>query len=130
MTKALPSPGFATFEDHDHGLLLDGDGEPDFGRIQQSADFQLLRRRIATFVIPATLLFLSWYVTFVLLSAYADDFMSQPVFGVINVGLVFGFLQFASTIIITLAYSRYAKRRLDPQVDAVRSLVDADEEQL
>jgi uncharacterized membrane protein (DUF485 family) len=128
MTKALPSPGFATFEDHDHGLLLDGDGEPDFGRIQQSADFQLLRRRIAMFVIPATLLFLSWYVAFVLLSAYADDFMSTPVIGVINVGLVFGFLQFVTTIVITLAYSRYARRRLDPQVDVVRGLVDADEE--
>jgi uncharacterized membrane protein (DUF485 family) len=130
MTKALPSPGFATFEPHDHGLLVDGDGEPDFTAIQQSSEFRLLRRRIVRFVFPATVLFLGWYVTFVLLSAYADDFMSQPVIGVINVGLVFGFLQFVTTIVITLAYSRYSKRRLDPQVENVRSLVEADEEQL
>ncbi|GLZ28771.1 hypothetical protein Lesp02_09610 [Lentzea sp. NBRC 105346] len=129
MTKALPSPGFATFEDSDHALLLSGDGEPDFRAIQQSEDFQLLRRRIARFVIPATILFLSWYVTFVLLSAYADDFMSTPVFGVINVGLVCGFLQFVTTILITLAYARYARKKLDPQVEAVRGLV-ADEEML
>ncbi|MET8764782.1 DUF485 domain-containing protein [Lentzea sp. NPDC004782] len=134
MTKALPSvsrpatPGFATFDEHPHSLLIDGDGEPDFGAIQTSEDFLALKRRVTRFIVPATLLFLAWYVTFVLLSAYAADFMSTPLFGTVNVGLTMGFLQFVTTIIITMAYARYAKKRLDPQVDKVRALAETAEE--
>jgi uncharacterized membrane protein (DUF485 family) len=134
MTKALPSvsrpatPGFATFDSRPHSLLIDGDGEPDFGAIQTSEDFLALKRRVTRFILPATLLFLAWYVTFVLLSAYAADFMSTPLFGTVNVGLTMGFLQFVTTIIITMAYARYAKKRLDPQVDKVRALAETDEE--
>ncbi|MEU3643027.1 DUF485 domain-containing protein [Lentzea sp. NPDC034063] len=134
MTKALPSvsrpanPGFATFEEPAHSLLIDGDGEPDFGAVQTSEDFLDLKRRVKRFILPATLLFLAWYVTFVLLSAYAADFMSTPLFGTVNVGLTMGFLQFVTTIIITMAYARYSKRKLDPQVDKVRALVESDEE--
>ena len=134
MTKALPSvsrpasTGFATFADPDHSLLINGDGEPDFGAIQTSEDFLALKRRVKRFILPATLLFLAWYVTFVLLSAYAADFMSTPLFGTVNVGLTMGFLQFVTTIIITMAYARYSDRRLDPQVDKVRALAETDEE--
>ncbi|MET9226643.1 DUF485 domain-containing protein [Lentzea sp. NPDC003310] len=134
MTKALPSvsrpasPGFATFEESPHSLLIDGDGEPDFDAIQTSEDFVDLKRRVKRFILPATVLFLAWYVTFVLLSAYAADFMSTPLFGTVNVGLTMGFLQIVTTIIITMAYARYSKRKLDPQVDKVRALVETDEE--
>ncbi|ANZ39261.1 hypothetical protein BBK82_27580 [Lentzea guizhouensis] len=134
MTKALPSvsrpatPGFATFDDGHHSLLIDGDGEPDFSAIQTSDDFLTLKRRITRFILPACLLFLAWYVTFVLLSAYAADFMSTPLFGTVNVGLTMGFLQFVTTIAITMAYARYSKKTLDPQVDRVRALVGTDEE--
>lgn len=134
MTKALPSvsrpasPGFATFEEPRHALLIDGDGEPDYSAIQTSEDFLALKRRITRFILPATVLFLAWYVTFVLLSAYAVDFMSTPLFGTVNVGLTMGFLQIVTTVIITMAYARYSKRKLDPQVDQVRALAETDEE--
>ncbi|USX52486.1 DUF485 domain-containing protein [Lentzea sp. HUAS12] len=135
MTKALPSvsrpatPGFATFEEEPrHALLIDGDGEPDYGAIQTSEDFLNLKRRVKRFILPATLVFLTWYITFVLLSAYAADFMSTPLFGTVNVGLTMGFLQIVTTIIITMAYARYSKRKLDPQVDKVRALAETDEE--
>ena len=62
-----------------------------------------------------TALFLSSYLTFVLLSAYAHEFVSTKVIGVINVGILLGLGQFVTSIIITLGYARYAKRRLDPQ---------------
>ncbi|MEU7481661.1 DUF485 domain-containing protein [Lentzea sp. NPDC042327] len=134
MTKALPSvsrpatPGFATFDDSRHSLLIDGDGEPDFSAIQTSEDFLVLKRRVTRFILPATGLFLTWYVTFVLLSAYAADFMRTPLFGTVNVGLTLGFLQIVTTVVITMAYARYSKKRLDPQVDRVRALAGADEE--
>jgi len=134
MTKALPAvsrpatPGFASFEEQHHSLLIDGDGEPDFGAIQTSEDFLLLKRRVTRFILPVTLLFLSWYITFVLLSAYAVDFMSTPLFGTVNIGLTMGFLQLVTTIILTMAYAGYSKRKLDPQVQKVRALAETNEE--
>ena len=133
MTKAMPPAvesrrasskgrGFATFDEPDKPLLVDHEGNPDFVAIQQSDEFTTLRRRVLLFVFPMTALFLSWYLTYVLASAYAHEFMSTRVFGVVNIGLLFGMLQFVSTIVLTLAYARYARRRLDPQVDDVRAL--------
>lgn len=133
MTKAMPplvesrqvpskGRGFATFDEPDKRLLVDHEGNPDFVAIQQSDEFATLRRRVLLFVFPMTALFLSWYLTYVLASAYAHEFMSTRVVGVVNVGLLFGMLQFVSTIVLTLTYARYARRKLDPQVDEVREL--------
>lgn len=118
--------GFATFEDPADVLLIDAQGNPDFAAIQRSDDFRELRRRIAIFVLPATTAFLAWYLGYVALSAYAPEFMATRVLGVLNTGLLLGLLQFATTIALTLAYARYARRRLDPQVAAVRALTAED----
>lgn len=119
-------PGFATFHDGGRGALVDADGNPDFIALRQSEDFQRLRRTSLRFVFPVTLLFLTWYLTYVLASAYAPDLMGTPLLGAVNVGLVLGLLQFASTAAITLAYARYARRNIDPQVEAVRELAGVD----
>ena len=63
-----------------------------------------------------TAAFLVWYALYVLLSAYARDFMGTKVVGNINVALVFGLLQFVSTFLIAWLYSRYA----DPQARPAR----------
>ena len=82
--------------------------------LQDSADFAELRSRFRRFVFPMTGLFLAWYFLYVLLSVYASDFMSTKVFGNINVGLIFGLLQFVSTFVIAALYGRFANRKLDP----------------
>jgi uncharacterized membrane protein (DUF485 family) len=61
-------------------------------------------------------------MAYVLFAAYAHTFMSKKVFGEINVGLIFGLLQFVSTILITVLYVRYARNKIDPAVDEVREL--------
>ena len=94
--------------------------KPDFETIQDSPEFTALRRRLRRFVFPMTALFLVWYMTYVLLSAYAHAFMSQQVFGLVNVGLLLGLAQFVSTVLITLAYNRFARKRIDPQVALIR----------
>jgi uncharacterized membrane protein (DUF485 family) len=135
MTKALPPPvgsrrtgrGFATFSDPADELLADDDGNPDFAAIQQSPEFRLLRKRLVRFVFPTTVAFLAWYLAYVLASAYARDLMSTRVFGLVNVGLLFGIAQFLTTIVLTLLYSRYAARKLDPQVVLVRRRAGAEE---
>lgn len=93
---------------------------PDFEQIQRSPEFTALRRRHRRFVFPMSLLFFGWYLTFVLLAAYAHDFMSIKILGEINVGIVLGILQFLTTIAITVAYLRFARSRMDPQVAELR----------
>ncbi len=89
--------------------------------VQQSADFQDLRRRFRGFVFPMTAFFLIWYFTYVLLAAYFPSFMSTKLVGLINVGLVLGLLQFVTTFGITIIYVRWADRVLDPRADALRA---------
>lgn len=103
-------------------------GEPDFAAIQQSPEFDRLRKRLRRFVFPMSALFFCWYMTFALFSAYGHGFMSRKVFGSVNMGTVFGLLQFVSTITIVLLYRGFADKKIDPQVDKVRELAGADKE--
>ena len=99
-------------------------GEPDWERIRDEPEFQELRRRLRSFVFPMTGLFLAWYLLYVLLASYAPSFMAIKLVGNINVGLVFGLLQFVSTFLITFLYIRFAERRLDPLVVDLRTDVE------
>jgi uncharacterized membrane protein (DUF485 family) len=92
---------------------------PDFVRIQQSPEFAELRSGLRRFVFPVSLLFFLWYLGYVVLAAYATDFMSHRVLGSINVGLLLGLSQFVTTLLITLWYRRFARRRIDPKVAAL-----------
>ncbi|WP_069167081.1 DUF485 domain-containing protein [Nocardia altamirensis] len=96
----------------------------EFAEVQASPDFQELRKRLRRFVFPMTALFLLWYLSYVLLGAYAHDFMANKVFGNINVGLLLGLGQFVSTFAITALYVRFANRELDPRAAAIRTKLE------
>jgi hypothetical protein len=53
-------------------------------------------------------LLLAWFMTYMSLSAYAH-------------AVVPGFAQFVATVLITVAYNRYARRRTGPQMDLIRA---------
>ena len=93
--------------------------DPLYDELHESADFIELRRRFRSFVIPATVAFLSWYLLYVVMCNWAGDFMSKQVVGHINVALVFGLLQFVSTFVIAYLYSRYMNRNVDQLARAV-----------
>jgi uncharacterized membrane protein (DUF485 family) len=95
-------------------------GHAVYSELADSEDFHELRRRYRAFVVPYTLAFLAWYLLFVLMSNWADGFMDTKIVGNINVALVFGLLQFASTFAIAVLYSRFASRRLDPLASGLR----------
>jgi uncharacterized membrane protein (DUF485 family) len=78
--------------------------------VQRSEEFGELRRRLRRFVFPTTVAFILWYALYVLLSAYARDFMGIKLVGNINVALV-----------IAWYYARYAADRLDPIADKIQS---------
>jgi len=138
MTKAMWSPGetqhehreirgFASFDDPETLSYVDSNGKPNFVLIHQTDEFRALRRRLTTFIFPMTVLFLASYLTFVLLSAYAKDFVSIKVVGVVNLGILLGLGQFVTSIVITLSYARFAKRRLDPQRKALAEKTGVEE---
>jgi len=92
--------------------------------VQANPQFQDLRNRLRRFVFPMTALFLLWYLSYVVLGAYAHDFMATKVFGNINVGLLLGLGQFVSTFLITGLYVRFANRELDPRAAAIRESLE------
>ncbi|MFG2822154.1 DUF485 domain-containing protein [Kitasatospora sp. NPDC048365] len=89
-------------------------------RIEETTEFQQLRSSFRGFAFPVTAGFLLWYLLYVLLSSYAPGFMATKVFGHVNVALVLGLLQFASTFAIAAWYARFADRRLDPPAADIR----------
>ena len=95
--------------------------------MQASPEFQELRTRLRRFVFPMTAFFLIWYTTYVLLGAFAHDFMAIQVFGNVNLGLLIGLGQFLTTFIITGLYVRFANRELDPRAAAIRAEMEGPE---
>lgn len=87
--------------------------------VQESPEFIDLRHRFRRFVFPVTAGFLTWYFLYVLLAVFAPGFMSTKVWGNINIGLIFGLLQFVSTFAITMIYVRWADREFDPRAQAL-----------
>jgi uncharacterized membrane protein (DUF485 family) len=98
--------------------------EAQFVAVQQSPEFQDLRRRYRGWVLPVAVVSLVWYFLYVILAAYAEDFMSQKVVGNINVGLVMGLLQFVTTFAVTALYIRWADRVLDPATARIRDEIE------
>lgn len=99
----------------------------DFKEVQSTKRFQELRKRHRSFVFPMAVVFLLWYFAYVLLAAYAIDFMSIKVWGNINVGLILGLLQFVTTFGITGWYVSYSNRRLDPIAAEIRNEIEGHE---
>jgi uncharacterized membrane protein (DUF485 family) len=93
--------------------------------VENSPEFAGLRKTFRGYVFPMTVAFFAWYALYVILSAYARDFMGTKIVGNINVALVFGLLQFASTFLIAWHYARFAERRIDPLADDLRARVES-----
>ena len=102
-------------------LKVGGSPDPEaYLKAQRSPQFVELRKRYRGFAFPMTLAFLVWYFAFVLAAVFAPDFMATDVWGNVNVGIVFGLLQFVSTGLITWMYVRHANRKLDPLATEIR----------
>jgi uncharacterized membrane protein (DUF485 family) len=93
--------------------------------VQASQEFVGLRKTLRGFIFPMTVAFFAWYALYVILSAYARNFMGTKVVGNINVALIFGLLQFITTFLIAWVYARFASRRLDPIADDIKQQMEA-----
>jgi uncharacterized membrane protein (DUF485 family) len=110
--KAGDSSG-ATAASSLHKTRTDGERAV-YEELHATDEFRDLRRRYRAFAFPWTVAFLAWYLLYVVLSNWAGEFMAAKVVGHINVALVFGLLQFATTFGIAYLYARHANRRFDP----------------
>ncbi|REK86066.1 DUF485 domain-containing protein [Streptomyces inhibens] len=81
--------------------------------VQRSAAFQEVRRRYRRFVVPATAAFLAWYLAYVTAAIAAPGLMAHRVAGALNVAMLAGLGQFATTFLLTWAYARHARLRRD-----------------
>jgi uncharacterized membrane protein (DUF485 family) len=108
----------------DAGAAPPSPRESRFVAVQQSEEFQDLRRRYRGWVFPVAAVSLLWYFVYVILAAYAKDFMGMKVLGNINVGLIMGLLQFVTTFGVTAAYIRWADRVLDPASARIRDEIE------
>ena len=86
----------------------------DWEAIERSPEFQELVRRRRRFVIPCTVFFLSWYMGFILLTAYAQDFMGERIYQGLTVGYCLALTQFVMVAVLGLWYLRKADRSFDP----------------
>ena len=86
----------------------------DWETIEASPEFQELERTRRSFVLPATIFFLAWYMGFVVLAAYAEDFMSERVYQGLTVGYCLALTQFVMVLVLGIMYLRRADKVYDP----------------
>lgn len=91
---------------------------------QKSAEFASLRKSFRGFAFPLTAAFLGWYFLYILLTAFARDFVSIKVIGNVNIAFVLGLLQFVTTFLIMWLYERHSSKVLDKASDEIREVVD------
>ena len=91
----------------------------DWEAIERSPEFQELVTRRRSFVLPATIFFLAYYMAFILLAGYAEDFMASSVYEGLTVGYCLALTQFVMVFALGIMYLRRADREYDPLAQRV-----------
>ena len=65
-------------------------------------------------MLPGTIFFLAWYMGFILLTAYAEGFMSDRIYEGLTVGYVLALTQFLMVLVLGLLYLRMSASVFDP----------------
>ena len=104
-------------------------GEPvhDWERIERSPEFQELVRKRRSFVVPATIFFLAYYMGFILLCGYAKDFMAESVYEGLTVGYCLALTQFVMVLALGILYLRKADRDYDPLAHRIVEMAEGGE---
>ena len=99
----------------------------DWEAIERSPEFQELVRRRRNFVLPCTAFFLAWYMAFILVCAYAPDFMGDSVYQGLTVGYCYALTQFVMVFALGVWYLRKSDREFDPLAErAIETYADDD----
>src|SRR5215204_1092507 len=101
-------------EDQGVGAGPDHHPEIDWIAAERSPEFKELIRKKRSFVLPATIFFLSWYFGFIILAGYAEDFMGESIYEGFTVGYLLALSQFIMVWTLGWVYLRKADRDFDP----------------
>jgi uncharacterized membrane protein (DUF485 family) len=101
----------------------------DWEAIERTPEFQELVQKRRSFVIPATIFFLVFYMAFILLAAYAEGFMGERVYQGLTVGYVLALTQFAMVLILGLMYLKRSENIYDPLAAKAIERYEHDEHQ-
>src|SRR5215218_7681488 len=86
----------------------------DWKGIERSEEFRELVKKRRSFVVPATIFFLAYYMAFIIVAGYAPDFMGESVYQGLTVGYCYALTQFVMVFTLGLLYLRKADRDFDP----------------
>jgi uncharacterized membrane protein (DUF485 family) len=100
----------------------------DWKGIERSPEFRELIKRRRSFVVPATIFFLAYYMAFIIVAGYAPDFMGESVYQGLTVGYCYALTQFLMVFVLGIWYLRKSEKEFDPLSDAVAAAAVADEE--
>jgi uncharacterized membrane protein (DUF485 family) len=95
-------------------------GETAVEAVGQDPELTELERRHNRFIWPVTAFFLVYYLSLNVLAGTAPGFMGRKIFGQFTFGYLFALSQFLMAFIVAWAYTRFARRRIDPLAAALR----------
>lgn len=129
--SAIDEPEFHLPKDHwplpELSLTAPPHAQPDlltFADVQRSPEYKKLRHSFKAFAFPTVIAVLVWYFLYVILSVFAESFMSIPVLGHLNVGMLIGLAQFPTTWFATWLYVQRASKVFDPMAAALRTKIE------
>ena len=88
-------------------------GGPDWAGIEASPEFRELTGRRRRFIVRASVFFLAFFLTYLLLTAFAQDFMGTKIGGV-PLAFLLAVAQVVMTWVVTWRYLRTSDRQLEP----------------
>lgn len=92
----------------------------EFVAMNDSQEFETLKKTFRGFAFPMSVLFLAWYLIYITVATFAVDLMSTYVWGNINLGMTLGILQFVTTGIFTWLYVKFMGSKVDPLSENIR----------
>jgi uncharacterized membrane protein (DUF485 family) len=96
------------------GCRSDHHPEIDWIAAERSPEFRELIRKKRSFVLPATIFYLTWHFGFIILAGYAPDFMGESIYEGFTVGYLLALSQFIMVWTLGWLYLRKADRDFDP----------------
>jgi uncharacterized membrane protein (DUF485 family) len=91
----------------------------DWDRVEESEQFQELAARRRRVVRPLLIVFVVWYGGFLVLTAYARDFMAETIYRGFTVAYAAAFSLIVMTWLLAFIYVRSARTSIDPHVDRI-----------
>ena len=94
-------------------MSTEREAEIDWVAIEGSPEFRELAARRRRFLVPATFFFLTFFLVYLFLTAFAQEFMGNEILGM-PLAFLLAVAQVLMAWVVTLVYLRFCDREIDP----------------